>query len=123
MKWFLYLVSIAWIAGGAYAILYTSQWKNLLKKLLENTNRLILEGTTVAVGLLLLFSASSSRVPAVVAVIGLIAIGKGVLLYINPSDVFEKTRQWYLQTLTDQAHRLIGIVSLVLGTAVLSWVR
>ena len=123
MKWFLYVISILWIAGGAYAILYTSQWRELLAKLLENTNRLILEGVTVAVGLLLLFSASSSRVPAVVAILGLIAIGKGVVLYLNPSNVFEKTRQWYLETLTDQAHRLTGIVSLILGTAVLSWVR
>ncbi len=123
MKWFLYLISIAWIAGGAYAILYTAQWKDLLRKLLENTNRLILEGSTAAVGLLLLLSASSSRVPAVIVVIGILAMGKAVLLYLNPSNVFEKSRQWYLDGLTDQAHRLLGIVSLILGTAVLSWIR
>ena len=123
MKWFLYALSIAWIAGGAWAILYTPQWKSLLKSLLEGTNRLILEGATVAVGLLLLFSTSASRVPAVIAILGVLAIAKGILLYLNPANVFEKTRRWYLETLTEQAHRLLGIVSLVLGTAVISWIR
>ncbi len=123
MKWFLYAVSIAWIAGGTYAVLYTRHWKELLRKLLENTNRLLLEGVTGAAGLLLLLAASSSRVPVVIVVLGMLAIAKAVVLYLNPSGVFEKTRTWYLDALTDQAHRLLGIVSLTLGTAVMSWIR
>ena len=123
MKWFLYCISMVWIAGGAYAILYTSVWKDLLKKLLGENNRLVLVGTTAAVGCLLLLSATSSRVPAVIAVLGVIGIGKGVLIYLNPANVFEKIRRWYLETMTDQTHRLIGIFLLVVGTAVLSWVK
>ncbi len=123
MKWILYAASVLWIAAGAYGILYTDRWKALLRRLLENTDRRILEAVTGVGGGLLMVAASASRVPAMVAVIGALAVAKAVLLYLNPAGVFEKSRHWYLDELTDQAHRLLGIVSLVLGTALLSWVR
>ena len=122
MTWILYAASVLWIAAGAYGILYTERWRALMRRLLENTDRRLLEAAT-GVGGLLLLAASASRVPAVVAVIGVLAIAKAVLLYLNPAGVFEKSRRWYLDELTDQAHRLLGIVSLILGTALLSWVR
>ena len=123
MTWILYAASVLWIAAGAYGILYTDRWRALMRRLLENTGRRLLEAATGVGGLLLLLAASTSRVPAVVDVIGVLAIAKAVLLYLNPAGVFEKSRRWYLDELTDQAHRLLGIVSLILGTALLSWVR
>ena len=122
MKWFIVLVSIAWIASGGFLILYTDRCRNLLALSGERVGRVPLAATAALIGLLLLLSARSTVNAGVVVLLGLIALAKGGLFFWNPGRLFDKTLQWWLEHATDQIYRLAGIIILVLGTALISWI-
>lgn len=122
MKWFLYLIGFAWIAVGAYVILYTVQAREMYKKLLDGVSAMVLAMAAAAIGLLLILSASASRYTWVIAILGVIAIAKGIFIFINPKGYWTKLADEFVQGASDQTFRLYGILALVLGTAVASWV-
>ena len=122
MSWFLYLISIAWIAFGSCAILYTSDTRAALKRSLTAVHRKVLSVLPLAFGILMIVAASSSLHPWLVRILGLLGLIKGVLVIANPMSLFEKSVQWYLESVSEQAYRLTGIIMIILGTAVLSWI-
>jgi hypothetical protein len=122
MKWFIILFSIAWIACGGFLILYTDRCRSYAAKGIERLGRVPMASAAMLIGVLLLLSARGSLNPAVIVVLGLLAIGKGGLFFWNPNRLFEKTCQWWLDQADDRTYRLAGIITLVLGTALISWV-
>jgi len=121
MKWFIYLFSIVWIASGGFLILYTDQYREVMGKITERMGRVPMAVTAVAIGLLLVLSARGSLNAVVIVVIGILAMAKGVVFFLNPKRIFEKTLRWWLEDAADQTYRLAGIIALILGTALLSW--
>jgi uncharacterized protein YjeT (DUF2065 family) len=73
-------------------------------------------------GILFLFSASATRNPWFIRLIGFMGITKGLFIFINPKGFYDKLSDWYLNSLSDQTHRFYGIFAIILGTAVLSWI-
>ena len=122
MKWFIVLISIVWIASGGFLILYTDRCRDLMTKAIDRMGRVPMAAAASAVGILLLLSARSSANPGVVVFLGLLALAKGGAFFWNPSNLFDKTRQWWLESATDQTYRLAGIIILILGTALISWI-
>ena len=53
MKWFIYLFSIVWIASGGFLILYTEQYRELMRKVFERMGRVPMAATAVIIGILL----------------------------------------------------------------------
>ena len=121
MKWFLYFISFAWISTGSYFILYTGKSREVLKKIYVNIPREVLIVTTIGFGILFLMSAPHSLNSWIIVVFGILAIIKGIFFFLNPGNMFEKIRDWYLHTATEQTYRFFGIIMLLLGTAVFSW--
>lgn len=122
MKYIVYLLGFLWIAAGAIIILYTDDYKAFLKGLMVQLNRNILALIPSVFGLLLLIAASSTSHSRFIGLIGILGIAKGVLIYFNPMGIFELSKNW-LDTLSDQGYRLLGIIALVLGTVVISWIQ
>lgn len=122
MKYIIYLLGFAWVAAGAVAILYTDLYRAYIVRLMNQMNRLWLALIPAVVGLLLLMAASSTAHGGLIAVIGILGIAKGVLIYFNPANLFDAANTW-LSDLSDQGYRLVGIVALVLGTVVISWIQ
>jgi uncharacterized protein YjeT (DUF2065 family) len=122
MAWFLYFISVVWISTGACIILYTSETRNTCKKLLPSINRIVLSALPSALGVLLIISASASIHPWLVRFLGLIGLIKGGIMVLNPKGMYAKILPWCLDSLSDQGFRLIGIITVILGTAVLSWI-
>lgn len=122
MKWFIYLFSILWVASGGFLILYTDQYRELMRKLFDRMGRVPMAVTAAVIGLLLVLSARGSLNAGVIAVIGILAMAKGVVFFLNPNRIFEKTLRWWLEDAADQTYRLAGIIALILGTALFSWV-
>ena len=122
MKFIIYLLGFLWVAAGAIAILYTDDYKAYLKGLMEKLDRMYLALIPTVFGVLLLFAASSTTHGWFIGLIGVLGIAKGVLVYFNPGGLFEKSKAW-LFGLSDQGYRLIGILALVLGTVVISWIQ
>jgi hypothetical protein len=122
MSWFLYLVSVSWISIGSCAILYTSDTRNTFKKLLSAVNRKVLSGLPLLFGVMMIVAASDSLHPWLVRVLGLLGLIKAVFVLVNPRALYEKAVQWYLESVSDQGYRFTGIITVILGTAVLSWI-
>ena len=122
MKYIVYLLGFLWIAAGAIAILYTDDYKGFLKGLLARLDRMYLAMIPAIFGLLLLFAASSTTHSGFIRLIGVLGIVKGVLIYFNPGGLFQISKDW-LDTLSGQGYRLVGIIALVLGTVVISWIQ
>ncbi len=122
MKWFLYAFSIICIAMGCSTILYTYEFRKVLKALIDNIDRKILSVIEAVLGVLLLFSAAASHHSWFVRLIGLMAVIEGTIIFFLPKNLYDELVDWYLNTVSDKAYRLFGIISLIFGVAVLSWI-
>jgi uncharacterized protein YjeT (DUF2065 family) len=122
MKYIVYLLGFLWIAAGAIIILYPDDYKAFLKGLMTRLDRIYLAMIPAIFGLLLLFAATSTTHSWFIGMIGVLGIVKSVLIYFNPGGLFEISKKW-LDTLSDQGCRLVGIIALVLGTVVISWIQ
>jgi len=56
-------------------------------------------------------------------VIGILAIGEAVLAYTNPQKIYTRMLNWYLGDISDQTHRLFGIIGIIFGTVIVPWVK
>jgi len=122
MKWFLYAISLIWIAIGCCMILYTDETKNVMKSIVKGIDLRILSILPFVAGILFLFSASVCRFPWFIRFVGLMSLIEGALAFSNPNNLYNRIMDWYLDTLSDQTHRLFGIITIILGIAILSWI-
>ncbi len=122
MAWFLYLIGAAWVAIGSCMILYTQQTRATAKTILNQTHPIALAIIAVVSALLFFMAASASTHPWIIRLFGIIGLLKGVVVFLNPIGFNEKFKQWYFDAISDQAHRFVGIITVILGTATLSWI-
>jgi len=122
MKWFFYAISLLWIVFGTLAILYTDEYRNTAKSWLSKIDRRILAILPFIFGVFLIICASAIRHPWFIRLIGFMGIAKGLFIFANPNNLYEDVTEWYLSAVSDQTFRFHGIIALILGTAVLSWI-
>ena len=122
MNMFLYAFSSLCIAVGCFTILYTNETRNFLKRLFSQIDRKFLSVFEAIMGILLLVSATSSHHPWFIRLIGLSAVIEGVVIFLIPKNLYDELINWYVNSLSDQTYRLFGALSLILGTAMLSWI-
>jgi uncharacterized protein YjeT (DUF2065 family) len=122
MNLFLYAISFLFIAIGCCTILYTTETRNFVKHLFNEIDRKFLSIFEAIIGILLLVSATSSHHPWFIRLIGLMAVIEGAVIFLLPKNLYDELINWYVHSLSDQTYRLFGILSLILGTAMLSWV-
>jgi uncharacterized protein YjeT (DUF2065 family) len=122
MKWLLYAISFLWITAGAWFIIYTTESRNVMKRLFDKTDRKILSVFPAIIGILLFISASWSLHSWFLRLLGIMAVIKGGIIFFNPKNLYDEMMNWYLNSLSDQTYRFFGIVMIIIGTAVLSWI-
>ncbi len=122
MEWVLVVVALLFIVTGVGEILYTDEIRKGLSALMKDSHRKPLAVGAAVGGVLLLLAMGSSRYGWFVGLLGGAAVVKAVVFWFNPGDLFRKARAVYLESASEQTHRLYGIVMLVLGTALFSWV-
>lgn len=123
MVWFLYLVSILFVAIGAVFILYTDWIRKSLRGVLEKKNIRLLSPIPLVFGILMIISAGWSEVFWLILLLGLIALAKGLYLLFSPRNQIDMVISWWFEKASDQLYRFWGLISLVLGIALLSWIR
>lgn len=123
MKWILYLFSVTMLSAGCTLILYTAEYRRWFQNFVTNTPPKILAALPAGIGLLLMISAFSSKYPAVIIILGILAIFKGALVFLNPSKLFDQIKDWMFNQAGDQTLRLFGIIAVVVGTAMVSWIK
>jgi len=122
MNVFLYAMSLLFIAVGCCTILYTNETRNFLKRLFSQLDRKLLSVFEAILGILLLVSATASHHSWFIRLIGLLAVIEGGVILLIPKNLYDELINWYVNSLSDQTYRLFGILSLILGTAMLSWI-
>lgn len=122
MKEFLYAISLLWITVGSCFVLYTTASRGFFRALLRGMDRRLLSVLPVVFGVLLILSASQSRNSWFIRLLGIIAVIKGGFIFSNPKGTYDQITNWYLDAASDHTLRFFGIIALVLGTAVFSWV-
>jgi hypothetical protein len=123
MELILYVLGILWVILGALAILYTQQFRAKSDMLLKQVDPRYFAVLSLLAGILLLAASPSSRHAWFVRLLGLMAMAKSGLLFINPAGLYEKMVSWLVDRMSDQAYRFWGIVMLIIGTAIVSWVK
>ena len=122
MKWFLYVISFLWIAIGCCTILYTKETRNVVRNILNKIDRKVLSAFEAIIGILLFLSATASHHSWFIRLIGFLAVIEGGIIFLIPKNLYDELIDWYLNSASDQTYRLFGIISIILGTAVLSWI-
>ena len=122
MKWFLYAISLFCVTIGCCTILYTNESRNVLRNIFNKIDRKILSAFEAIMGILLVVSATASHHSWLIRLIGFMAIIEGGIIFFIPKNLYDELIDWYLNSASDQIYRLFGIVTLILGTAVLSWI-
>jgi len=122
MKWFLYAISLFYISIGCCSILYTNETRKFVRSIFNDLDQKILSALPFIFGILFIFSASATRIPWFIRLIGLLAVIEGVIFLLIPKDLYERFMDWYLNLLSNQTYRLSGILGIIFGTAVLSWI-
>ena len=122
MKGFLYVASFFCIAMGCCTILYTDETRKFVKSIFNEIDRKFISAFELIIGILLLISATASRQAWFIRLIGLMAIIEGGVIFLIPKNLYDELMDWYLNSASNQTYRLFGILSLVFGTAILSWI-
>ena len=121
MKWFLYGFGILYIAFGGWTILYTETVRRLISQITAGKYIKALAVLAGAFGVLLMLAAPHSRHSWFVVVLGILGVVKCLLFLFGPQKFTTELIRWYTNA-SDQTWRLWGIIALVLGTAITSWI-
>jgi uncharacterized protein YjeT (DUF2065 family) len=117
-----YFLGFVYIAIGSICILYTREYVDALKKLIQEIPLKILSFFPAVFGILFFIAAFASTFPWFFRVIGIIAILEAVLIFTNPYNLYSRLLDWYFD-ISDQTQRLFGIISIIFGTAIVTWIK
>lgn len=123
MKAIVYPLGFGHIAIGSYLILYTRETVNVLKSLSQTYQLKYLSAIPAVFGLLFLISSAGTIHPWVLTIIGLLAVAKAVLAFTDPQKIYRRMLDWYFENVSDQTQRFFGIIGIVFGTAILTWIK
>ena len=120
MKWFLSFTSLYLMLAGIVFILYTSWLKNLLQKLLHGPNLRWFFPLPLLIGALFIVSKDLLPYPFVALVLGILLVLKGIYLLCAPRQIGAMGK-WLLDKAQDSTYRFLGIIILILGLTLFSW--
>jgi hypothetical protein len=123
MKVIIYLLGFGHIALCSILILYTKESIEALRKLFQTYQLKYLSFIPAVYGLLFLISAAAIAYPWVFIVIGLLGICEALVAFKNPRGIYSTMLDWYFGKVSDQTNRLFGIIGVIFGTAILTWIR
>ena len=123
MVWFLYGASVFFVVLGALVVLYTDWARVWLKRVLGHKHAHLFGLIPLTFGVLLAISAAWSEIFWFVLILGLIALAKGLYLLFARRSRIRVLAAWLADRPSDQVVRLGGLIMVVLGTTLLSWIR
>ncbi len=115
MGFFLFVISLLFIAEGVWLILRPRAVVRFANELLKNKNLKTSGIVPLVVGILLLLAAHHTILGWLIVLLGLASIGKAVYVFLVPAERIRK--HWWF-TLSDNGYRGLGILILILGVIV-----
>jgi len=121
MVWFLYIVAILFIAVGSFLVLHTEKALEISEAAIEKGGHRMWGVGGAVFGILLSVASFWSGVVWFLFLVGLVIAGMGLFLFLGE----EQKVQPFIQTwssLSGVGVRLWGLILVVTGTAILSWI-
>ena len=122
-KIIVYILGFWYIISGSILILYTKETVDFFKKIIQSYQLKYLSAIPAVYGILFLISGSATIHPWVFRVVGLLAAVEAVVAFTNPQKIYSQMLDWYFDKVSEQANRLFGIIGVVFGTVILTWIR
>jgi hypothetical protein len=122
MKVIAYLLGFGHIALCTWLILYTRESIAALKAMFRTYQLKYLAAIPAAYALLFLISASMINHPWLFRIVGLLAAAEAVVAFTNPRKIYSEMLNWYFGNVSNQIHRLFGIIGIIFGTVILTWI-
>lgn len=121
MVWFLYLVAVLFIAKGSFLVLHTEKALELSEAVIEQGNHRIwgIAGTTF--GVLLAVASFWSGVVWFLFLLGLMFAGIGLFIFLGEDEKVQPLLKTW-SSLSGTGLRMWGLILVVTGTAILSWI-
>ena len=124
MKALLYLISLLWIATGTFVVVFTQKYREIFKRVFTTQKPKYLSILAFAFGLVLIIGAFFNRdVFWFVFILGLLAILKGIYLYLAPLEQFKALMDWWFIRARPETVRFMGLILFVIGIALFSYLR
>jgi len=101
---------------------HIKEYVDALKKLIQEIPLKVLSALPAVFGILFFISASATAFPWFFRVIGMVAFVEAVVIFTNPHNLYSRLMDWYFN-LSDQTQRLFGIISIIFGTAIVTWIN
>jgi uncharacterized protein YjeT (DUF2065 family) len=115
MGFFLVLISLVLIVKGVMMIMSPKKVVKFADDILKAKNLRAWGVLPLVIGILLLFSASASALAWLIVLLGLAEIAKSVYIFLTP---LAKIRSHWWFNLSDNGHRALGILVLILGVII-----
>jgi len=122
MGWFLYVVSIVFVVIGAVLILYTDSFRTWLGSVLDKRSIRPLGVIPLIFGILMIISAAWSEVFWLILILGVLILAKGIYLVFGSREHIDRATAWWFGNASDRLHRFCGLILVILGATILSWV-
>jgi len=118
----MYVVSVLWIAMGAFLVIDTRRARELLDRLYRVKNVRVLGVLPIVFGVIFVVGAFFfSKMFWLAFILGVLALLKGVYLFLGREAQIKSLIEWWCQRASEQTVRLFGLIAYTLGCAVLSY--
>ena len=122
MKWILFAIALIWIVLGTWANLYPVQASKRLRSLVEGIAPRWSAIAALATGIMLLIAApASNQGTGFVRLLGILGMVKGIVLFAMSKERYQRLLNWWFDPTKEQSWRVWGLLMLVLGVVILSW--
>jgi hypothetical protein len=122
MEWILFFVAIFWIVLGSWANLYPAQVHGRLRSFAEGVNPRWAAVFAMVAGIMLVVAAPvSSQGVGFIRLLGFVAMAKALIFAVLPKESYQRLLDWWFAPVREQSWRVWGLVMLVLGVVLLSW--
>jgi uncharacterized protein YjeT (DUF2065 family) len=116
-------MSIYFIIAGITLILYTDWLRRLLQRMSSSINLRWIFPLPLIIGVLLILSKDLIPSPWFIIAIGILALAKGIYFLLSPRKQMGTLVNWWANKAKDITYRFWGIIILVLGITLFSWLR
>jgi len=124
MKVLLYIIALLWIASGTFVVVFTEKAREVFKRVFLTEKFKLLSALPFVFGVVLIIGAFwSKQIFWLALILGLLAISKGVYLYMAPPEQTKALMDWWFLKARPETVRLMGLVLFVLGIALFSYLR
>jgi len=123
MRPVVYFLGFGYIIMSSVLILYTRETVEVFKKIIQTYELKYLSILPAIFGILFLIAAPSTVYPWLFIIFALIAFCEAALAIADPKKLYSRFLDWYFEKVSDQTNRFFGIIGIIFGTAILTWIR